>query len=75
MKLFLSIEYQGKQHFEPVEYFGGKEHYERQVERDKLKMKLSEANGVKLIYINYWEDVTPDLISEKIGINPGIDCS
>ena len=38
-------------------------------------MELSEANGVKLIYINYWEDVTPDLIIKKVGINPGIDCS
>ena len=69
-----AIEYQGKQHFEPVEYFGGKEHYERQVERDKLKLELSEANGVKLIYINYWEDVTPDLIIEKIGVDPQKDC-
>lgn len=65
-----AIEYQGKQHFEPVEYFGGKDHYEKQVERDKLKQKLSEENGVKLIYINYWEDITPDLIIEKIGFNP-----
>ncbi len=69
-----AIEYQGKQHFEPVEYFGGKEHYEKQVERDRLKLELSEANGVKLIYINYWEDVTPDLIIEKIGFNPQKDC-
>lgn len=69
-----AIEYQGKQHFEPVEYFGGKEHYERQAERDKLKMELSEANGVKLIYINYWEDVTPDLIIEKVGVDPRKEC-
>ena len=68
-----AIEYQGKQHFEPVEYFGGKENYEKQVERDKLKLELSEKNGVKLIYINYWEDVTPDLIIEKIGINPKVE--
>lgn len=66
-----AIEYQGKQHFEPIEYFGGKEHYEKQVERDKYKQRISKENGVKLIYINYWEDVTPDLIIEKIGIKPG----
>jgi hypothetical protein len=69
-----AIEYQGKQHFEPVEYFGGKEHYDKQVERDKLKLKLSEENEVKLIYVNYWEDVTPDLIIEKVGFNPQNDC-
>ena len=72
--LKIAIEYQGKQHFEPVEYFGGKEHYDRQVERDRLKLKLSEANGIKLIYINYWEDVTPDLIIEKIGFTPQNNC-
>ena len=71
--LKIAIEYQGKQHFEPVEYFGGKENYEKQVERDKLKLELSEKNGVKLIYINYWENITPDLIIEKIGINPKVE--
>lgn len=66
--LKVAIEYQGKQHFEPVEFFGGKENYERQHERDLLKAKLSKENGVDLIYINYWEDITPDLIKNKIEI-------
>ena len=64
--LRIAIEYQGKQHFEPVEYFGGAENYERQKERDELKAERSKENGVKLIYVNYWEDITPDLIKQKI---------
>ena len=64
--LNIAIEYQGKQHFEPVDFFGGEEGYKKTVERDKLKRKLSEENGIKLVYINYWEDVTIDLIKEKI---------
>lgn len=68
--LNIAIEYQGKQHFEPIEYFGGKEHYEKQQERDKLKLELSNRNGIKLVYINYWDNITPDLIIERIGINP-----
>ena len=62
----IAIEYQGKQHFEPVEYFGGEEHFARQVERDKLKKELSQENGIKLIYVNYWDDITPQTIREKI---------
>ena len=64
--LKVAIEYQGKQHFEPVEYFGGKEHFEKQQERDKLKAELSKENGVRLVYINYWEDITPALIRSRI---------
>lgn len=62
----VAIEYQGKQHFEPVDFFGGEEAYKKTIERDKLKRKLSLENGIKLIYINYWEDVTTSLIKDKI---------
>lgn len=65
-KLRVAIEYQGKQHFEPVDIFGGQESFERQKTRDALKRKLSEENGVKLVYINYWDDITPELIKERI---------
>lgn len=66
--LKIAIEYQGKQHFEPVEYFGGEENYERQKQRDEIKAKISEKNGIKLIYIYYWEDITPELIKEKVDL-------
>lgn len=62
----IAFEYQGKQHFEPVEFFGGEENHKNQVERDKRKKKLSKENGVTLIYVNYWEDVTDDLIKDKL---------
>ena len=62
----IAVEYQGKQHFEPVEYFGGKEAYERQKQRDEEKAALSKMNGIKLVYINYWEEITPELIRMKI---------
>ena len=64
--LKIAIEYQGKQHFEPVQYFGGEESFKRQQERDKLKAQRSKENGVKLIYVNYWEDITIDSIRERI---------
>lgn len=64
--LNVAIEYQGKQHFEPVDFFGWEEGYRKTVERDKLKKQLSDEHGVKLIYINYWEDITMKLIDEKV---------
>ena len=64
--LRIAIEYQGKQHFEPVDFFGGQEHYQDQRERDLLKAKLSKDNGVSLIYVNYWEDISSDLIRSKV---------
>lgn len=64
--LKIAIEYQGKQHFEPVDFFGGEDNFQKQKERDELKAKRSAEHGVKLIYINYWEDLTPDLIRGKI---------
>ena len=64
--LKVAIEYQGKQHFTPVDYFGGKENYEKQKARDLLKAERSKENGVKLIYINYWESITPELIKQRV---------
>lgn len=62
----VAIEYQGKQHFEPIGIFGGIANYEQQVLRDEIKRKLSIENGIVLVYINYWEDISIELIKEKV---------
>ncbi|MDY3373310.1 MAG: hypothetical protein SOX50_08565 [Terrisporobacter othiniensis] len=49
------IEYDGRQHFEPVDDFGGKEEYIKQVERDKIKNKYAKENNINLLRINYKE--------------------
>ena len=48
----IAIEYQGIQHYKPVERFGGKEGFENTVARDKKKKRLCKENGVMLIYVN-----------------------
>lgn len=68
--LNIAIEYQGKQHFEPVEYFGGHDAFEALKKRDEIKAKLSAENGIKLVYINYWEEITPELVIERVGVDP-----
>lgn len=49
----LLIEYQGIQHYEPVEHFGGKEKFEQQKERDKKKKDFAQRNNYKLLEICY----------------------
>ena len=62
-----AIEYQGKQHFEPVEFFGGQEHFEKQIVRDKLKKELSAKYKIKLVYIDYKETICEQTIIDKVG--------
>ena len=46
----VGIECHGLQHFEPVEYFGGKIEYDRRYEMDKLKYKLCSEHDIKIYY-------------------------
>lgn len=56
----LAIEYMGKQHYEPVNFFGGKESHLAAVQRDKLKKELCIKNGIDLIYFDCQTEVTKD---------------
>ncbi len=47
----IAVEYHGKQHFEPVGFFGGEEAYKKTVERDLRKIKISVENNVKLLVV------------------------
>lgn len=46
----VAIECQGKQHFKPVEYFGGDIAFKRMQELDKRKYDLCKEHNVKLLY-------------------------
>lgn len=62
----IAIEYQGKQHFQPVNYFGGEKTFLKQKERDELKKQLSAKNHITLIYINYNDPITEEFIIAKV---------
>ncbi len=51
----IAIECQGEQHFRIIEHFGGKNDYDKRVERDKKKKILSEKNGIKLLYYSSYK--------------------
>ena len=52
-KYNLCIEYQGIQHFEPIEYMGGVDRYNLQVIKDDIKRDYCKYNGIKLLEISY----------------------
>ena len=54
-KLLGLIEYDGEQHFESVDFFGGEEQLKLQRERDERKNKWCEENNIRLIRIPYTE--------------------
>ena len=51
-----AIEYQGIQHYRPVEFFGGEEALQQRQELDRVKRQLCEENNVRLIE---WPYSTP----------------
>lgn len=57
----IAIEYQGPQHFKPIDFFGGKESFEEQKQRDDLKRNWCKVNNVELIEVNFYEETLPQL--------------
>jgi len=64
--LNIGIEYQGIQHFEPVEHWGGEASLRKVIERDNKKKKLCSKNGINLIYFYYYEELSRELVENKI---------
>lgn len=62
----LAFEYQGRQHFEPVDFFGGEESFERTKKLDARKMRKCKSNGVLLIYWRYDEPINQKVLVEKL---------
>ena len=64
--LNIAFEYQGRQHQEAVEYFGGKEAFEATKQRDKKKAQLCKENVVKLFYIYEGEDFSSESLTRML---------
>lgn len=54
----ICIEYQGIQHFFPIEWFGGKRALAATKRRDDIKQKYCRDNNIRLIYITYLDDIS-----------------
>lgn len=65
-ELNTGIEYQGKQHYEPIDFFGGEESFQKVKIRDKKKKLLCEKNNINLIYFRYDEVVSKKNLKNKL---------
>ena len=67
----LAIEYQGKQHYEPVDFAGkgdewAKYQFKVGQQRDNIKRQYCQQNNIKLIEIPYWDYDNIDNIVKQI---------
>lgn len=62
----IAIEYQGEQHFKPVDYFGGKDSYKRQRKLDKEKKIKSKEHGITLLYFTYNKSMPNWLLGKRV---------
>lgn len=66
----LLIEIQGKQHFEPIEYFGGEKQFRIQQEHDRRKREYAKFHNIELLEIGYFDkDNIEEILSKKFNIN------
>ena len=63
------IEYQGKQHYQPVSKYGGQRGFYQQQCNDNKKRRFCALNNIKLIEIPYTEEnlISYDYIMHKAG--------
>ena len=60
----VAIEYQGLQHYQPVEIFGGDEGLHKTQERDRIKFEKCQANRCVLLYVD--ESMTFDSVVSDV---------
>lgn len=57
----IAIEYDGIQHYKPIEYFGGQESFKYTQKHDKIKNEYCENNNIKLLRIPYYKNIEDEL--------------
>ncbi len=64
--LRVGIEYQGVQHFEAVDHWGGEDGFLRRLEHDRRKKAICRTIGYALIEFRYEEELTEQTVKEKL---------
>ena len=64
--LQVALEYHGEQHYEPVEYFGGKKGFLQTKERDQRKAKACKDAGIILIEWKHTEPINESNLKKKV---------
>lgn len=74
-KLHCLIEYNGKQHYLPIDYWGGEEGLKIRQKRDKVKFEYCKKNKIPLIIYSYLDNITEEQIIKDIQILKTTDLS
>lgn len=61
----VAIEYNGRQHYEPIEYFGGKESFKYRKELDEQKLRVAKENNTVVIIHKYDDEIESTLKNLK----------
>jgi hypothetical protein len=61
----LCIEYDGQQHFNSIDYWGGENALKENIEKDNIKNEYCKENGINLIRISYKDDIA-NALKEKL---------
>jgi hypothetical protein len=64
--LGVGIEYQGVQHFEPVDHWGGESALLDLTARDARKRDLCQKAGIKLLFFDCDDDLSMDLVLRRL---------
>jgi len=65
-ELRLAVEYQGEQHFKPIDFWGGTEALKASQERDEKKREVCERHGIAIRYFSYKDEVSSELIRRRL---------
>lgn len=57
----VAIEYDGKQHYEPIQFFGGDKSFRIRVKHDKIKDDYCSKNSIRLLRIPYYQNTESEL--------------
>jgi len=57
----ICIEYDGEQHYKPIDFFGGINKFNEQQKRDKIKNEYCKNNNIHLIRIRYNDNILEKL--------------
>ena len=65
----IAIEVNGKQHYEPIDYFGGIKTFKKQQINDDIKRNYCKENNILLIEIPYWNfDTIETVLTREVGV-------
>lgn len=66
----MAIEFQGEQHYAPVDWFGGQKDYETRIQRDNYKKDWCQKNNIKLLEISWknFENIHEILEAQRLTV-------